>query len=179
MVYEARLAVPKGQDSESDKDAQPPPRKIFVIDLQNPAGKILGWLSGANIASSQYERDISFSFGDRARVVEVDVMEEHPPGIGSEPSVAGPHQEKLILAPILLNRGDWIRLKAVVENPISPVTANARILGIKDLRRRWGGLRLVGYGMIIAFLVGAALDTLPRWVGWFLTGDGSGSSCVV
>lgn len=168
VVCVARVApVPKGQSSNKDKGTKPPSCKIFVIDLHNASGRLFG----TDIASSQYEREISFSFGDRARVVEVDVMKEDPSGIGAEASIAGSHQEKLGLAPVLLNRGDWLRLKAVVENPTNHIIAEARILGIKKLKRSWDGLQLVSYGVIGVFLFSLLADSLPRWVGWFITGD--------
>jgi hypothetical protein len=163
--------VPKSQGSGNDKDTKQPPRKIFVIDLQNASGKLFGWLRGTDIAPSQYERDISFSFGDQARVVEVAVMEENPPGIGARASIVGSHQEKLGLAPVLLNRGDWIRLKAVVENATNHVIAEARILGIQKLKRRWNGYQLATYGVVGIVLVSLLVDSLPRSVGWFFTGE--------
>ncbi len=171
VVCEIDLVSSQGGDTRGAQGADLPPRKMFVIDLQNWAGRFSGWIGGVDISSTQYERNISFSFGSQARVIEADVMEEHPPGIGVEFSNQGSGEEELVLNPVLLNRGNWIRLKVMVENPTDPVSAAGRILGIKKIQRRWNGHQLYSYGLSLAFLVALAVDTLPRWVGWLLTGD--------
>lgn len=171
VVCETNVLSPQGGDSRGSQGADSHPRKIFVIDLQNWAGRFAGWIGGTDISTTQYERNISFSFGKQARVIEAHVMKEHPPGVGAEFSIEGSHEEKLVLKPVLLNRGDWLRFKVVVENPTDPVSAEGRILGIKKIQKRWSGLQLSSYGFLLAVLIATAIDTLPRWVGWLLTGD--------
>ncbi len=63
-------------------------------------------MSGKDISTTQYERNISFSFGNHARIIEADVMKEQPQGIGVELSIEGAREEELVLKPVLLNRGD-------------------------------------------------------------------------
>lgn len=170
VVCEINVPSPQVGGSRGDP-LRMPPHQILVIDVQNWAGRFTGWISGIDIATTQYERNISFSFGKQARVIEAHVIEEHPPGFGVEFYIEGSHEEKLVLKPVLLNRGDWIRLKVMVENPTEPVSAAGRILGIKKIQKRWSGLQLYSYGLLLAFLIAISIDTLPRWVGWLLTGD--------
>ncbi len=90
---------------------------MFVIDLRNPGWGIFGWLGGVDIAPSSYEREISFSFGKDARVLEAEVVEEDPEGIGATAYQLEAKTDAFAITRVLLNQEDSVRLRAVVENP--------------------------------------------------------------
>jgi hypothetical protein len=174
---------PEGQDSESDGQTEGVfHRRLFVIELQNGVVRYVpGLLGGPDIAPAQYERDISFRFGGR-RIVEAAVIEQDPPDIGADVSIGGSHDDELILKPVLLNEGDSIRLKAVVENrtvyawgddgPIiaGHVSASGRILGIKTIQKRWTADQLIRRGATLFVVVFVGFDTIPRSLAWIITG---------
>jgi hypothetical protein len=124
---------------------------LFVIDVRNAAGRVFGWISGGtDIPAAHYERPLSFSFGANARVREADVVEERPHGIGARVSIDCHNRDKLVLDPVLLNEGDLVRFKAVVEEPVSTkkakkpqqdiaqdnVNADGRVVGVKRIEKK-------------------------------------------
>jgi hypothetical protein len=128
-------------------------RVLFIIDLRNPLWGTFSWLGGLDISPDQYERRISFSFGDSARILEAGVVEENPPDIESEVYADHFPPDKLIMKPMLLNQGDSIRLRLVVENPDTEpylswrhfffgkpgyhaVRAQGRILGVRKIQQK-------------------------------------------
>ncbi|WP_160309664.1 hypothetical protein [Rubrobacter aplysinae] len=113
--------------------------------------------------------------------MEADIVKEQPPNIGA---VVAPYHyppDTLVLKPTVLNKGDWLRLRIVVENPAhepnsrlttSPLYKAAfqsRILGLKRVKRRWDAHRLVAYGFLIVVLgtavglVGSLVSALMRF----------------
>src|SRR5215212_8359143 len=85
--------------------------------LRNPLWGIFSWLGGLDISREQYERRISFSFGENARILEAEVVEENPQGIGAEAIVYHVPPDTLTLKPMLFTQGESIRLRVVVDNP--------------------------------------------------------------
>jgi hypothetical protein len=139
-----------------------------VIDLHNPSWGILSWSGGLNISEADYDQRLSVEFGADARILEADIVKEQPPNIGA---VVAPYHyppDTLVLKPTLLNKGDWLRLRIVVENPAhepnsrltnSPLYKAAfqsRILGVKGVKRSWDARRLAVYGFLI-FVLGTAV----------------------
>src|SRR5215217_9164896 len=106
----------KETESSEEKTKQADP-VLFVIDLRNPLWGIFSWLGGLDISREQFERRISFSFGENARILEAEVVEENPRGIGAEAIVHHFPPDTLTLKSMLCNQGDSIRLRVVVENP--------------------------------------------------------------
>jgi hypothetical protein len=119
VACEAWLMERKGEketESSEEKTKQADP-VLFVIDLRNPLWGIFSWLGGLDISREQYERRISFSFGENARILEAEVVEENPQGIGAEAIVYHVPPDTLTLKPMLFNQGESIRLRVVVDNP--------------------------------------------------------------
>jgi hypothetical protein len=128
--------------------------KLFVIDLHNPSWGIFSWLGGSDISPSDYDQRISIEFGENARILEADVVEEHPPGIGAK--ITPYHYPPDTL---LLNQGDSLRLRMVVENPeqersrfvrIYKVAMNGHVRGIREIARVWNVNKRSFYGLLVS-----------------------------
>jgi len=196
VVCEAYLSEQKGAKNvaSSQQGSNESYRALFVMDLRNPSWGILGWLGGLDIVPVQYERPISFSFGKRAWILEAGVVEEEPQGIGATLAVNHIPTDELVLNPVLLNQGDRLRLKVVVENPevrshsswfgrkdsflsagsgFFDLRANGRIVGVKKIQRKRGFQELFSYGILAVFiaLVPAIIVSVVGLIVWILTGD--------
>jgi hypothetical protein len=154
--------------------------RVFVVDVNNHAGRdifgMFGGFGGVDITPAHYERPISFHFGDDASILDAKVTEEHPPGIRELVCV---HRNKIVLKPVLLNHGDALQLKVLVENPdemtnlvgqeIGIIEVGGRITGIRSIQRSWstlaylligsemtslGGLLLVGIDIVLPTVLG-------------------------
>jgi hypothetical protein len=194
VVCEAYLIdKAKPRKAEGSKESSKPHLALFVIDVHNPLWGIFRWLGGVDIAPSQYERRIAFSFGDDARILEAEVVEENPQGIGAEVIADHFPPDKLVLTPVLLNQGDKIRLKIVVEAPDieapSPwlgrnsvllrstghftIGVEGRILGVRKIRRKRGSQELLSYAIALdaIALLPMTVVTVIGGVVWLLTGN--------
>jgi hypothetical protein len=85
VACEAWLIERRGKkvtESSEEKSKQADP-VLFVIDLHNPSWGIFAWLGGLDISPEQYERRISFSFGENPvpRVPARGVVMQNPPGL--------------------------------------------------------------------------------------------------
>jgi hypothetical protein len=155
---------------------------LFVIDLHNAVGG-LARVGGVDIASAQYQSEISFGFGEDAHVLEAGVLES-PSDIEAKIHIGGSQKDKVVLEAASLNRGDVIRLKAVVKNPKAEpeplwvgggvrytVEVEGEIRGIREIQRKWDSQKL----LICAFLAGSLgviLDySVAGWLRGLLTGD--------
>lgn len=133
--------------------------KLFIVDLHNPSWGIFSWLGGSDITPSDYEQRISIEFGESARILEADVVEEHPPGIGAKVTPYHYPPDTLVLNPILLNQGDSLRLRIVVENPeqernrfvgVHKVKVNGHVRGVREIARVWDVNKRSFYGLLVS-----------------------------
>lgn len=158
-----------GDAETEEQDSKGTETRLLVIDLRNPSWGIFSWLGGVDIAASDYDRQISIQFGESARVLEVEVVEEKPPGIGAEVFPYHYPPDTLVLKPVLLNQGDLLRLRVLVENPewerlwvpiwTCKVRISGRILGIKKIIRVWDDSRWFAYGLLTS-LSAVAVSTI-------------------
>jgi hypothetical protein len=197
VVSEVMLVVRRDEDSESNREKTRAKqnskigsgRVLFIIDIHNPGWGILSWLGGVDLSPSQYQRKISFSFGEGSRILEADVVMEDPQGIEAEAYRSLPKVDRLVVKPTLLNQGDTIRLRAIVDNPrvessifnssgFFTVRADGRILGIRALQRKRGTQEIFAFWWltnalamlptIVGYIIGllAFLWTLDPWRFW-------------
>lgn len=158
---------------------------LFIVDLHNAIGTFVGGLGSIDISPSRYERNISISFGNKARILEASIVEEDPTNIGEEIIQGTPLGQRLTLKPVLLNQGDWIRVRALVQNPeVNPshgrrkwilrdenvfaVDVEGRIKGIRSFQRKLGKNELLQL-TFAAFIVAL----LPEGISTILTIIGS------
>ena len=189
VVCEAKLFGPEDNGSEHStallnaagrRDDEE--RILFVIDLHSA-----GRQDSRDIApEQQYQRGISFDFGEGARILEAGVLEERPHAVGAKVHIDGPREDEVVISKVPSGRGDSIRLNALVQNPgaepDSPwvgggaryvVRAEGSITDIGNIRRRWDSQKLLVYAFL-AVLLGVVLDySAVGGVGGLLTGDRS------
>jgi hypothetical protein len=155
-----RLLIPPDEDPEDGE------LTMVIIDVQNSTSGFFGGFGGVDINTEQYKHNVSFNFGDNAQVLSATMLDKHPSDVEELVDPKTFPQDKLTLAPILLNQGDWIRLGAVVQTPAntaerSPrvVTANGRIMGIRRIQKKrppgslaWLSLGLAQAPFVLIFL---------------------------
>src|SRR6266487_3666841 len=84
------------------------------------------WNSGkAPISSNDYERPLTFDFGEHAEVLDATVIETLPTNIIEE-AVFEKSLNKVILKPLLLNRNDSIKLKVLLTKFGGHIQASER-----------------------------------------------------
>jgi hypothetical protein len=114
------------EDDPEDGETVDEQVRVVVVELRNS--------SGLNIERPHYARPISVGFGEGARILDAEVIEEDPPGI--EASLRGVPErdpERVALAPALLNDGDMVLLEAVMADARGEVEVDGRIVGIRRI----------------------------------------------
>lgn len=184
LDYKPTSPSESGENKESQQSSDHG-YALFIIDLHNATGKYVGGLGSVDILPSSYERNISISFGDSARIIEASIVEEEPQNIGEQVIHEETSRETLTLKPVLLNQGDWIRVRALVQNPevnpshgirkrilrdqnIFTVNVEGRIAGIRSFRRKLGKNQLLQLA-----LPAVLVSLLPQTIGAILTVIGS------
>lgn len=89
------------------------------------------------IRSADFESPLRISFGDAARVLTADPIEEYPADV--RPVIKVSAVNSIELEPLLLNQGDRIRLSILAENVRDDVAVAARIVGIREIAKRANG----------------------------------------
>ena len=105
------------------------------------------------ILSTEYERPISLSLGEEARVLTAEVSKTYPDSLKASVTI---EENKIVLAKTLLNGGDSVTLKMLVSKYGRKINVDGRIIGVKEISQRRE--RFVPY--IIAFVVGMAIYTI-------------------
>ncbi len=171
--------IGKHNSVESDDDTE---LMLFVIDLHNAVGGLAG-VGGVDIAPPQHQREVSFGFGEEAHVLEAGVLQS-PQDIGAKVRIDGSQEGKVVLEAVAVNRGESIRLKAVVDNPEAKpdvpwvgggvrynIVVRGHVAGIRMIQRKWDSQKLLIYAFL-AGLLGVVLDySVIGWLRGFLTGD--------
>lgn len=98
------------------------------------------WNSGNQpILATDFERPISFCTGQASRLLSAAVTQVEPPELMVDVEVA---ENILVINPTLLNSGDAVTLKLLVRDSGSVLCPDARIVGVKSVRRAGDGSRL-------------------------------------
>ena len=109
---------------------------------------------------------------------------QSPQAVGAKALIGGYQDEKVVLETVALNRGEPIRIKAVVDNPEAKpevpwvgggvrydIEVGGHISGIRMIQRKWDSKKLLLYAFLAGFL-GVVLDySVIGWLRGFLTGD--------
>jgi len=137
-------------------------------NIQNIYLVLLGVVNRGNvdIASSDYEKPITFSFED-SEILSVEAVDAYPKNL--KPTITnGPSQ--FTIEPILLNKKDYIVIKLLFSNYGGNIAVDTRILGVKEIQRVASGLKpfeLLRWQriMIEAFVALIAAFVIFRFVG--------------
>lgn len=84
------------------------------------------------IASTDFERPLKLLFKESSRVLDAQTVEVKPDSLRPQ---LGHQENQITLEPLLLNSGDYITIKAVVEQYQSPLEVTARIIGVKSINQ--------------------------------------------
>ena len=132
---------------------------LFLMTLQiNNSGNM-------SVASKDYEKPISFIFGNEAIVYSAEIVKTIPKTLTSELSVDG---NRVTLSPVLLNSGDVIEIKCLVTSPsYSEFIVDGRIVGIKEITEKrsnpykYMGISVIGFILMIMALIYSLVTMKP------------------
>ncbi len=101
--------------------------RVVVVELKNSSGR--------HIDRSHYARPITVGFGEGARILGAEVVEEAPSGIGATLRELSDHTpERVALAPVLINDGNMVLLEAVVaDSEQGEIEVDGRMVGIDGI----------------------------------------------
>ncbi len=104
--------------------------RVVAVELRNSSGR--------NIERAHYARPITVGFGEGARILDAEVLEEDPPDIGvTLRGVPERDPERVVLEPVLLNDGDAVVLEMVVADTITgDIEVDGRMVGIREIVNR-------------------------------------------
>ena len=119
------------------------------------------------IRAEDFERPLRFSWAEPAGILAAEVEEVNPEAL--QPSVKV-GQNEIVLEPLLLNPGDWLRIKILI-NQVGKLSVDARVLGVKrisktissgkpTLPRTLAWAAAVGFGGLIGMIVGESSGLL-------------------
>jgi hypothetical protein len=92
--------------------------------------KINNW-GNEPIRADDFERPLRFSWSEPARILSAEVTEVNPETL--RPTIrAGAHE--IVLDPLLLNPGDWLQLKILI-NEVGNRSVDGRVIGVKRITK--------------------------------------------
>ncbi len=118
------------------------------------------------IVATDYERQVNLSFGEKAKILTVEVVETTPKSlqVAVQKTIEG-SKEKALLPPILMNQGDSFTFKMLVSSFAKPITIDGRIVGVKEIakaskssRRRLISIIISG---LLSFFAGMGFGLFP------------------
>lgn len=121
-------------------------RDLFLVSLQvTNTGNV-------PITFNDYEKPISFIFGESSRIFSAEVVNTQPKTLPHELSIEG---NRVTLSPILLNSGDTIEIKCLVTSlKKNTIVAGGRIVGVKEIvEKRVNTYRYFGWVVIGTFIM--------------------------
>jgi len=83
------------------------------------------------IRPMDFERPLSFTFGDGSRVIGAEVTRQRPHNLNASVTFT---DERLTVTPLLLNGGDWFEVKCLASHVVR-VEDDARIEGVSQIKR--------------------------------------------
>jgi len=129
VLYDALFESAAEPQSETQPDEETSAGEVRVVTIEFRNS------SGLNIERSHYERPITVGFGEGARIVGAEVVEEKPDSI--EAALRGLPEfdpERVAIDPVLLNDGDLLLLEIAVSNAAyGGVEVDGRIVGIREI----------------------------------------------
>jgi hypothetical protein len=99
---------------------------LFMITLNNSGGE--------PIRAEDFERPVRCQWQGPAQILTADVVEVGPTSLRP---VIKTSVSEIVLEPLLLNGGDWLKIKALVnESGTGACSVDGRIVGVKKLEHR-------------------------------------------
>ena len=136
------------------------------------------WNNGnVSIAKSDFEKPMLFSFSEQVNILSAKVIEKTPQSL--EPALALVSRNQFSIEPLLLNKQDSFTVKLLIADYLSKLSINARLNGVKDVKRVesiFASFRWKASIAILLMVVGAALllgAVYPAWLEQGAKGTGS------
>jgi hypothetical protein len=149
--------VPESIDLNSEKV---PTDELFevVVDVENTGNQ--------DVEATHFDRPLTLRFGEQARVILAEVIEEEPQGIQASLEV---DSDRVTLNPVLLNAGDLVCLFLLVHR-YDDLRAEGRVLGVRRVQssvmlQRFIRMSLLDpVGLLFVIVVLFLLDFFPHLV---------------
>jgi hypothetical protein len=108
------------------------------------------------ITTQDYEKPVTFIFGETSRVYSAEVISTQPKDLIVELSIK---DNSVTLAPLLLNSGDMIEIKSLVTSPdMDKFKSEGRVIGVKEIvEKRINTNRSMGWAVIGIMIMGLSL----------------------
>lgn len=105
------------------------------------------------IVSTDYEDPVNLSFGENSQILTTDSSETNPNSLRASTNI---EKTKVVLAPVLLNRGDSITIKMLISQFDGEIKIDGHIVGVKSIRKlvegRVQSFILMMSGMVMSFV---------------------------
>ncbi len=126
--------------------------QVIVMEIMN-SGNV-------PIRPADFERPLSFSFGDRAHVLLAEVLSTDPTALKPELQSGG---RSIKIAPVLMNGDDWVRIKVLVARYGNHITPDSRVEGVKDVLPFRESRRLLWVVVLITVAISLTGWLLSSW----------------
>ena len=101
-----------------------------VKDIQLLIIKIIN-TGNVSIKSEDYERPLNLNFDENAQILAAEVIETNPNNIEASANI---EEKKVFISPTLLNKGDSLTIKILVNQFNNQISIDARIVGVKEIQ---------------------------------------------
>jgi protein-S-isoprenylcysteine O-methyltransferase Ste14 len=85
----------------------------------------------SEISEADFERPLKLSIPSWSKLVSVDVSDHHPEALSPVVKLTGAHAMEM--EPLLLNAGDWIEVRLLIDGAESDLQVHGRIAGIRTI----------------------------------------------
>jgi len=113
------------------------PSRVQILFDGTPVTEVrLAILTVTNVGNepilvNDFERPLLFVWSEPAKILSAEVTEVNPDSL--KPTIrTGVHE--IALDPLLLNAGDWLRIKALI-NQVGKLSVDARVIGVKRITK--------------------------------------------
>jgi hypothetical protein len=133
------------------------------IAVRNLQLLLLKFINTGNvpIATVDFERPLSISFGSDAKILSSEVIASSPSDLS--PSISATTQG-ILVAPLLLNPNDYFTIKALVTERQGGVSVTARIIGVERVVYVKESLIKRGAPMFAVGVVSLCLGIVVNWI---------------
>lgn len=115
------------------------------------------------VTTKDYEHPITLKFGEQAKILTTEIAETAPPNLPASIKI---EDEELVLLPTLLNEGDSVTLKALIEN-FDETNIDGRIIGVREIRQVSEGMQSLKRSVrtvVLGIILGIILSLITRVV---------------
>ncbi len=152
--------------------------KLQILFENTPVSKVdlvvlrLTNTGNTPVTSTDYEREVSFKFGEGVRILTAEVSETIPENLRASVVL---DDSRIVIQPALLNGGDSVTVKALLSQYDCKIEVDGRIVGVKRIGQKresmswvflvYGGSALLS--VVIGFLIAESMPTLTRMLPQF------------